>query len=402
MKIRIFILLASVAVLSGCRGYIGGFDDSNLSFVQVVLMNRSGHDIEMRFNETGWSAEGDTIRLESGNGLWKYDFTEEVNSNVFFEEMEMVIDGEERIIFDSQLDKVIPCNPCSPGSWKNVSDSKGQYFIYDFNETVCERIMKGYSSLKTFRMNRIPPSGIMSDTLCAEGSSEALFYQLFPVPSIREDLRLGAVVSKEAESIDRIVFHEGTVPGKIVTEEHHSGYGRMDSPCFTYHSMEELRKAGLAHFGCDFAELSGRGRMEKFTGCLYSYVEVDHTEQLQETRETTDYIWNMSLDKAFVTNIEYGRVKILFAEADCSSKTLSNYLYYNVLTNNHNDNYTVDEIDYHLIGMDENGKFFCQSGGEELVRAFLEASDGLPAYPVSFCMTDAAGNSAHIHIDDVE
>lgn len=119
MKIRIFILLASVAVLSGCRGYIGGFDDSNLSFVQVVLMNRSGHDIEMRFNETGWSAEGDTIRLESGNGLWKYDFTEEVNSNVFFEEMEMVIDGEERIIFDSQLDKVIPCNPCSPGSWKD-------------------------------------------------------------------------------------------------------------------------------------------------------------------------------------------------------------------------------------------------------------------------------------------
>jgi hypothetical protein len=43
-----------------------------------------------------------------------------------------------------------------------------------------------------------------------------------------------------------------------------------------------------------------------------------------------------------------------------------------------------------------------RTGGEEPVRAFLEASDGLPAYPVSFCLRDAAGNIAHIHIDDVE
>lgn len=401
MKRHILIFLASTAILSGCKGYMGGFDDSNIGFVQLVLMNRSSHEIELRFSETRWNPEGDTIRLESGNGLWKHDFTDDLNSNVFFKDMEMVIDGKERIVFDFSLDDVIPCNPCHSGSLKNVSDSKGQYFIYDFNETAYERIMKGYDRLKTFRMNRIPPTALLNDTLCTEGSSEALFYRLFPVQSLRNNVRPGAVVSKRAEGIDRIEFHEGTVPGRIVTEEKQSEYGRKDSPCFTYHSMDELRKAGLAHFGCDFAELTGRGEMDRFTGCLFSYVQVDRTEHLQETPETTDYIWDMSLDKAFINRIEYGRVMILLAEADCSSRTLSSHLHYNVLTDDFNDNYSVNEIDYHLISMDSNGDFFCQSGGEELVSSFLEGTDG-PAYPVSFGLTDAAGSIASIHIDDVE
>ena len=95
MKKHILIFLASTAILSGCKGYMGGFDDSNIGFVQLVLMNRSSHEIELRFSETRWNPEGDTIRLESGNGLWKHDFTDDLNSNVFFRDMEMVIDGKE-------------------------------------------------------------------------------------------------------------------------------------------------------------------------------------------------------------------------------------------------------------------------------------------------------------------
>ena len=35
MKRHILIFLASTAILSGCKGYMGGFDDSNIGFVQL-------------------------------------------------------------------------------------------------------------------------------------------------------------------------------------------------------------------------------------------------------------------------------------------------------------------------------------------------------------------------------
>ena len=44
------------------------------------------------------------------------------------------------------------------------------------------------------------------DSLIVEGSSEALFHRIYPVPAVRENLKVGALIAKEAESLDRLRF----------------------------------------------------------------------------------------------------------------------------------------------------------------------------------------------------
>ena len=68
---RRFIIIAALTLtLCGCRGYIGGFDDSNLIFSQLVLMNRSSREVTLLIDRSQWAAPQDTIRLEAENGLW--------------------------------------------------------------------------------------------------------------------------------------------------------------------------------------------------------------------------------------------------------------------------------------------------------------------------------------------
>ena len=135
MERRLYILILLSFLLSGCYGYVGGLDDSNFKFTELVFINRSQHDIELRFPSSKWSEEPDTIRLEKGNGLWKKDFEFDYSySNDFYDEVEMVVDGKEKFYFDD-YSIYIPYNPCTTQYMHNLNDSKGLYYVYEFNET---------------------------------------------------------------------------------------------------------------------------------------------------------------------------------------------------------------------------------------------------------------------------
>ena len=401
MKIRLNISAAVCILLNGCYGYVGGFDDADTQFSELVLINRSTHDIELRIPTSKWSEDPDTIILEKGNGLWKRDFDfDHTYSNVFFDEVEITVDGKERFLFDDF--QSVPYNPCSTQYMKNLNDSKGIYYVYEFNETAYEACKKYFDDLKAFTMNDVPPSYIVKDTLVTAGSSEALLRTIYPGAGIRERLRLGAVVGKEAESVGKIRFFDddGTAQGRIEISERESIGGRKDKPCMVYYDINELRKTGLAHFGCDFAELTGRSELDRYCGCMYTILHIKRRETLHESPETAGYLMSLTLDKAFVNQITYGTVKILLAEADCLDSRLQNHLYFNVLTDYGNDNYFVPDIRFHLIDLDKNGDFRCKSGGMEIVEMFLDESDTGTNVPIDFAVYDNSGNT-YIHVQDI-
>jgi hypothetical protein len=397
MKHSIYILLMLSILLNGCQGYIGGLDDSNVQIVQLVFMNRSSHDIELIVKDPCWSEEPDTIRLEKGNGLWKHDFGSEYTyTNHFFDEAEIVVDGKERFLFE---DTNIPYSPCSLNP---LNDSKGVYYVYDFNEKAYAGIKKAFEDLRTFVMTDMPPSYIVHDTLITAGSSEALFRTLFPAPSVRKSLKLGSVVGKEAEGIDMIRIYEedGIAPGQVETDEEEYSGGRKDSPYISYYSLEELSQIGLAHFGCDFGELTGRKDMDRFCGCIYSSVDIRRRETLQDSPETSEFMMNLADGKAVVKSITYGNVRLLLAEADCMHRKLMNYLYFNVLTDTERPNLFVPDVKYYLLSLDENGSFRCKSGGVEIVNEYLDESGAGPTVAIDYSLADSTG-SAYVHIHNI-
>lgn len=399
MERRIYILSALCILLSGCYGYVGGLDDSNHQFTEIVFMNRSGHDVELRFPSSKWSEEPDTIRLEKGNGLWKWDFEFDSSySNQFFDEVEMLVDGKERFLFDD-YSPGIPYDPCSTQYMKNLYDSKGMYYVYDFNEKSYEACRSYFENLKIVRMTDVPPTYIKKDTLITDGSTEAIFNEFYPVASLREDISIGAVIGKEAASLEKITVHSeyGIAPGKVETT--YNGYisGRQDKPCIEYYDIEQLRKAGLAHFGCDFAELTGRNEMDKFCGCLYSTAHIKYKEHLLDDNETTGFAQSLDSDKAIISYIGYGNLKILLAEADCLSNRLTNYLRYEFLTDYGNRNYYVPNVDFYLIDLDKDGNFRCQKGGSEIIDLFLKSSGSEPSHPVFVTLRNNEG----VHIPNL-
>ena len=397
MERRIYILSALCILLSGCYGYVGGLDDSNFKFTELVFINRSQHDIELRFPSSKWSEEPDTIRLEKGNGLWKKDFEFDYSySNDFYDEVEMVVDGKEKFYFDD-YSIYIPYNPCTTQYMHNLNDSKGLYYVYEFNETAY-KVCKSYlDQLRIFKMTDVPPSYIAKDTLITDGSTEALFNEFYPVASLREHISLGAVIGKEAESLDRITVYPeyGVAPGNIERIDKDYISGRQDKPCGEYYDIDQLRKTGLAHFGCDFAELTGRDKMEKFCGCLYSTAHIKYREQLLDTKETTDFASFINLDKGIISYIGYGNLKILLAEADCYSGRLSNYLRSEYLTDYGSTSDHIEDIDFYLIDLDENGEFRCRKGGPEIIDLFLTPSAEEPSFPVFATIRNYEG--VHIH-----
>lgn len=397
MERRIYILSALCILLSGCYGYVGGLDDSNFKFTELVFINRSQHDIELRLPSSKWSEEPDTIRLEKGNGLWKKDFEFDYSySNDFYDEVEMVVDGKEKFYFDD-YSIYIPYNPCTTQYMHNLNDSKGLYYVYEFNETAY-KVCKSYlDQLRIFKMTDVPPSYIAKDTLITDGSTEALFNEFYPVASLRGHISLGAVIGKEAESLDRITVYPeyGVAPGNIERIDKDYISGRQDKPCGEYYDIDQLRKTGLAHFGCDFAELTGRDKMEKFCGCLYSTAHIKYREQLLDTKETTDFASFINLDKGIISYIGYGNLKILLAEADCYSGRLSNYLRSEYLTDYGSTSDHIEDIDFYLIDLDENGEFRCRKGGPEIIDLFLTPSAEEPSFPVFATIRNYEG--VHIH-----
>ena len=399
MERRLYILILLSFLLSGCYGYVGGLDDSNFKFTELVFINRSQHEIELRFPSSKWSEGPDTIRLEKGNGLWKKDFEFDYSySNDFYDEVEMVVDGKEKFYFDD-YSLSIPYNPCTTQYMHNLNDNKGLYYVYEFNETAY-KVCKSYlDQLRIFKMTDVPPSYIAKDTLITDGSTEALFNDFYPVASLRGHISLGAVIGKEAESLDRITVYPeyGVAPGNIERIDKDYISGRQDKPCGEYYDIDQLRKTGLAHFGCDFAELTGRDKMEKFCGCLYSTAHIKYREQLLDTKETTDFASFINLDKGIISYIGYGNLKILLAEADCYSGRLSNYLRSEYLTDYGSTSDHIEDIDFYLIDLDENGEFRCRKGGPEIIDLFLTPSAEEPSFPVFAAIRNYEG----VHIQNI-
>ena len=182
-------------------------------------------------------------------------------------------------------------------------------------------------------------------------------------------------------------------------EKEYSG-GRMDKPHIAYYSLKELSQTGLAHFGCDFGELTGRKDMDRFCGCLYSRVDIRRREELQENRETSEFMMNLTSEKAVVKSITYGNVRILLAEADCMYGKLINHLYFNVLTDTGSNDYFVPDVKYYLLSLDENGSFKCKSGGQEIVKEYLDESGTGPTVAIDYSLADYSG-SAYMHIHDI-
>ena len=47
MKTKTYIGFLMLAVLSGCRGFVGGLDDSNVEASQIVFINTSPYDLTL-------------------------------------------------------------------------------------------------------------------------------------------------------------------------------------------------------------------------------------------------------------------------------------------------------------------------------------------------------------------
>lgn len=404
---KIIYILTVAAILCGCNGYMGGFDDSDRQFTQLVFINRSSLDIGVSVNGVDWITPQDTIRLKPENGLYKETKQGEFANFKLYNGCIMHVDfgnGRE-IYFDSEAS--FPYNPTSTNQ-KRVYDSKGEYIIVEFSDPICDSLFKRHDDHLTFKMGTVYYPSRVVDSLCVKGSSEAYFTSLVATPQTRKSLRLGAAVSKEAASLNDIRFIEecSFEPDGVAIND--SSYVPQIPYSYNYvkhyYSLENLRKFGLAHFGWDFAALTGReaGEMEKFCGVAMVSTYVNRSEYLRDTIPSEEFskAYEESAGGiAAVDHITYGNLRILLAEGNCSHYRLLYHTEYDALEGS--SYYRIpDGVEYHLITMDEDGEFVCRSGGEELVHEFNSDYDGKTIHPIIFTMTDFSGEQAWIHIPD--
>ena len=53
---------------------------------------------------------------------------------------------------------------------------------------------------------------------------------------------------------------------------------------------------------------------------------------------------------------------------------------------------------FHLITLDDNGSFTCQTGGEELAAVFYNGYDSPALHPLSFHVSSLGDSLARIHV----
>jgi len=403
---RFLYILAATVMISGCDGYIGGMDDSDIQFTQLVFINRSSLEIGVSIDGVDWISPQDTIRLKPENGLYK-ETKHETYANFQLHNSVIHVDfgnGRE-IYFDSEAR--FPHNPAGYNA-KMVYDSKGSYTIVEFSDEICDTLFMNHDRHLTFKMGSLYYPILLVDSLCVKGSSEAYFTRLFATPQTRRNLKLGAVVSKEADSVNGIRFVEGCefVPDSVAmtdsayVPELPYSYGTQNS----YYSLENLRKFSLAHFGCDFVALTGREgeKMEKFCGIARVSTYIDHQESIRDREPSEEFsraYENAGGKIAAVDWITYGNVRILLAEANCSQDRIYYHLLYDVPDGS--QSYRIPGgVEYHLITLDKNGEFTCRSGGEELAHEFESEYDPSIVHPICFALTDFSGENAWIHIPD--
>lgn len=393
MKIKIYIGFLIITVLSGCRGFVGGLDDSNVEASQIVFINTSPYDLTLIIDDEDWVGP-DTVKIESEGGLKKYDVDLTHNLN-YFKYAELMIEGKGRICYD--FDTKLPCNPCSYGFSIRLEDTYRNYYVFEFTEDNCNELLQKYDDLKQFEMYSLYPSVIREDTLITEGSSEALFSKIFIVPEAYDEVKIGTLVSKTAESIDKIDFSQQKIEvHQDSIKRYDWGIGRLDVQQ-SYYCLDDLSKTSLAHFGCDFAALTGRKEMDRFCGVIFS--------QSKGTVESTDDLHDIPEEMLSVTRILNGQIMILLAEADCSARVLAENVRWSMMQFDGNfiekDGMSKNPV-FHLITRDEDGRFQSCTGGMELVERYLNGIDNEPSLPLCFEVVNSENKDNYIHINDIE
>ena len=111
----------------------------------------------------------------------------------------------------------------------------------------------------------------------------------------------------------------------------------------------------------------------------------------------------LSEPACIVDRIEYGNFMILLAEADCSHTNIHTYVQQKLLREDPSEYYSFDmyytpEIRFHLITLDKDGEFVCQSGGEELAALFYEGYEFPTLHPLSYHVTDLKEDTTYMHV----
>lgn len=405
MKKTLYILTA-IAIFTGCNSFWGGLDDSNQELRQIVIINRSSHKIDLSIDGVDWIEPQDTIRLKPETGLFKK--TKYVDYYYNFEIYNAVMharfnDGEKEMYFDRY--SRFPYNSMSY-NMKNLYDSKGEYQVIEFSDPICDSLFRYQEERLNFTLTNIHFPSMIVDSLCTTGSSEAWYKRLFATPSTKEKLKLGAVVSKEAESLNDIRFIDGRTFAPDTVEVDDSSY-LIDIPYHAshnsrYYSIENLRKFGLAHFGCDFAELTEREEMEKCSGIILMNIWREREENMHDVEPSEEFIKAYEESHGgiqIIDSIIYGDLMLLLAEADCSGDFLNEYLHYSVFTDTDYYKHTLD-IRYHLITLNTEGAFVCRSGGEELAQEFNTGFKAPSSHPIMFSTNAFGLGESWIHIPD--
>ena len=392
MKTKTYIRFLMLAVLSGCRGFVGGLDDSNVEASQIVFINTSPYDLTLIIDDEDWVGP-DSVKIESEGGLKKYDIELTHNLN-YFEFAELMIEGKGRICYDFNTE--LPHNPCRYGFSVRLEDTYRNYYVFEFTEDNCNELLQKYDDLKQFQMYSLYPSVIREDTLITEGSSEALFSKIFIVPEAYDEVKIGTLVSKTAESIDKIDFSQQKIEVHQDSIKHYDFNSYVDFGTQSYYCFEDLKKTSLSHFGCDFAALTGRREMDRFCGLIFS--------QSKGTVESTDDLHDIPEDMLSVTRILNGQIMILLAEADCSASVLAENLRRTMM---HFDGNFIEKYGksknpvFHLITRDEDGRFQSCTGGMELVERYLNGIDNEPSLPLCFEVVNSENKDNYIHINDI-
>lgn len=411
MKKLIYIFI-SAALLCGCEEFYGSFDDASPEFVEIAAINRSSMPVCLNVYGAYWADPAETIYLKPHNGLWK---VEESRENYHGQEILPIRysviradfnNGERVIYFDNASD--LPYNPCKDGS-KEIWDERYQHRIIEFNDEKCESIFKKQDSWHLFDISmNFSPSEAVEDRV-VPGSTEGYFTSLFPAGDVKEQLKLGAAVYAEAESIDKVRFvddlsyHADTLD---VSDEVEHRYHQLEM--YPYYDLDQLRNLGLTNFGCDFAALTGRpdGKFDSFCGIVQLGVHVGKTERIcdrEHPEELMEKLGNASEPVCIIDRIEYGNFMILLAEADCSHANIFSYITQKLLREDPSEYYSrymfyTPEITFHLITLDDSGEFICQTGGEELAAIFYKGYENPALHPLSYHLSDLKDNYTYVHI----
>lgn len=409
---KIIYILISAALLCSCEGFYGTLDDGSQEFVEIAAINRSSMPVSLNIYGADWADPDETIFLKPYNGLWKI---EESRENYHGQEILPVQysviradfnNGGRTLCFDFLSD--LPHNPCAAGA-KEIWDHRYQHRIIEFSDKICEELFAYQDALHTFdiSMNLSPSDAV--ESLVVPGSTEGFFTSLFPAGDVKNKLKLGAAVYTEAVSIDKVRFADDLcyeadtleTSSEITHRYHHT-------EIYPYYDLEQLRLLGLTNFGCDFAALTGRadGKFDSFCGVVMLGVHIGKTEKICDREHPDDLIAkleNASESVCIVDRIEYGNFMILLAEADCSHMNIHTYVQGKLLREDPSEYYSYEmyhtpEIRYHLITIDDDGAFTCQTGGEELATAFHRGYESPILHPLSYHLTDLKDNTTYMHI----